>query len=1120
MQAAAFNHYLFTQLDRISGHEELSAEDQLKALRALLIRFFELATHGQQLQFSTLYARMAYVAHRYNFPAELSYHLQQTRFSPLSNHQTDALEQQIQIGFQAMAKAIQLCFPQDCPIRWQDAVAAPFPVAYESAKVVGRFAQIRMLVLAKAEQEDYLVLRAEKHPDRCYHLSYQNGQQEEPVRKAIQLLLSVAPLPVLVNLLDVEILEAGQLKPSQIIILPDYLIDVTAVANSFGSDSPQAWGALSRKLLPFEQRPALMTGNIVNHFLDVLMSDPSTEFPALKRLIFQTQPLALCCLTDQEVVQMVSGLQKHYLTLRQICKSGLEQVGIDRAQCLLEPSFYAPSFGLQGRLDLLHRSEIDKGPLTSIVELKSGKIYRPNLHGLSQSHFIQTLLYDLMINQAFGREANVASYILYSQAEDRPLRFAPAEAFQQQEALAIRNQLLAIELLLSQLVPDSDLLAKTNRLIARLLPDRNRGLARFTLQDFQRVVAGYEQLTSLEKRYFGAFLGFTAREQMLAKMGDSGSDQRNGLASLWIESPREKEERFDALGGLTFSKYETENGNLILQRQAETGQMVKFRKGDIVALYANDSYPGLQEDALHSQVFKCTLVAISAREVILRMRSHQLSEQCFKGPAYWTIERDVLDSSFGNYYRGLWAWVESDRSVRDRWLGLAAPRKREANALAPVAGMTREQQKILEKMLASPDYFLLWGPPGTGKTSVMLHQLVSHLLNESEEHLLLLAYTNRAVDEICESIERVNGGFRNYLRIGSSFGTADQYQDRLLRNRSQQASTRAELLQILAQHRIVVGTVASVGGKEELFRLKTFDRIIIDEASQILEPLLIGLLSRVPKAILIGDHRQLPAVVQQAEEQQKVTDEDLRHLGLFSLGSSLFERLYFLARRHDWHWAYDQLSHQGRMHESIMAFPAQEFYQGQLFVLPPGTGPRRDEQQASLQLDASLLESPQFTPLASRRLCFFNSPVDSSSTDNKVNQHEAQLLLDLIAAFERLYAPTERPIVAGDIGIITPYRAQIAHIRKRLQEAGRTADDFTVDTVERYQGGARRIILISLCVNDTLQLEGLAQLDREAVDRKLNVAMTRAREHLVLVGCADLLRAAPQYDKLLNFIGE
>lgn len=97
-----------------------------------------------------------------------------------------------------------------------------------------------------------------------------------------------------------------------------------------------------------------------------------------------------------------------------------------------------------------------------------------------------------------------------------------------------------------------------------------------------------------------------------------------------------------------------------------------------------------------------------------------------------------------------------------------------------------------------------------------------------------------------------------------------------------------------------VGTVATLSSKTELFRLKTFDVAIVDEATQILEPQLLGLLctrnpagaDAIGKFILIGDHKQLPAVVLQSSEQSEVCDEALQAIGLYNLKDSLFERLY------------------------------------------------------------------------------------------------------------------------------------------------------------------------------------------------------------------------------------
>ncbi|MEM9259239.1 MAG: C-terminal helicase domain-containing protein, partial [Bacteroidota bacterium] len=121
-------------------------------------------------------------------------------------------------------------------------------------------------------------------------------------------------------------------------------------------------------------------------------------------------------------------------------------------------------------------------------------------------------------------------------------------------------------------------------------------------------------------------------------------------------------------------------------------------------------------------------------------------------------------------------------------------------------------------------------------------------------------------------------------------------------------------------------------------------------------------------------------------------------------------------------------------------------------------------------------------------------------------------------AYTALYAETDRPIQAGDIGIITPYRAQIAHIRRQLIQHQLPADDYMVDTVERYQGGAKRVVLLSLCTNTDNQIQMLSQISAEGVDRKLNVAMTRAREHLVIIGCPDILRQSMVYADLLDFL--
>src|SRR5699024_1997742 len=124
--------------------------------------------------------------------------------------------------------------------------------------------------------------------------------------------------------------------------------------------------------------------------------------------------------------------------------------------------------------------------------------------------------------------------------------------------------------------------------------------------------------------------------------------------------------------------------------------------------------------------------------------------------------------------------------------------------------MSEEQFNLLKRMLIAQDYFLLWGPPGTGKTSYMLKNFVQAVKTHTEDSIILLAYTNRAVDEICRAIESIDASYHEkYIRIGSSLSTDTAYKDRLLQNIIEEVETRAELTKITKKHRIYVSTIAS-----------------------------------------------------------------------------------------------------------------------------------------------------------------------------------------------------------------------------------------------------------------------------------------------------------------------
>ena len=395
------------------------------------------------------------------------------------------------------------------------------------------------------------------------------------------------------------------------------------------------------------------------------------------------------------------------------------------------------------------------------------------------------------------------------------------------------------------------------------------------------------------------------------------------------------------------------------------------------------------------------------------------------------------------------------------------------------------------------------------------------------KQILLLSYTNRAVDEICKTLSVITPEI-DFIRIGSELSCDPPFRSRLIENVLESCSTRREVHARIERCRVFVGTVATFSSKTDMFRLKTFDVAIVDEATQILEPQLLGLLcarnvagnNAIGKFILIGDHKQLPAVVLQSESQSEVCEECLQSIGLYNLKDSLFERLYrTVSANHSSPTTqrfYDMLCRQGRMNVEVARFPNHAFYGGLLEAvgLP--------HQQGKLVL-APGLESDEFADILVHRVAFLPSVPETPSQSAKINHFEARLTARLAASVYRQYEASNSGFNSAlTLGVITPYRSQIALIKREIAALGiPVLNDILVDTVERFQGSERDVIIYSFCVNRTYQLKFLANLTEEKgvwIDRKLNVALTRARKQLFMTGVPHLLRQNPIYADLLDTV--
>jgi len=367
------------------------------------------------------------------------------------------------------------------------------------------------------------------------------------------------------------------------------------------------------------------------------------------------------------------------------------------------------------------------------------------------------------------------------------------------------------------------------------------------------------------------------------------------------------------------------------------------------------------------------------------------------------------------------------------------------------------QSRALTRALNAEDFTLIHGPPGTGKTYTIA-RLIEALLARGDR-VLLSAFTNRAVDNALEALcERVDAD--SVVRMGTETGVrADMQSFRLDRS-----GTPAEQAAALREAPVVAATTATCGSR--VMREQSFDVAVVDEATQLTEPDSLAAITRADRFVLVGDHRQLPPVVR-AEE----------------MGESLFERLI-----DEQPAAAVTLDRQYRMGQRIQAFPSREFYDG---ALRPANADVAGQSVADLgvepvDLPAERRDTVSFLPVA-------------GDEGRHVDEPEAERVGDAVGAF------LDAGVDPGDVGVIAPFRAQVAEIGRHVSEA------VAVDTVDRFQGSAKEVIVVSFVATGTL--EGPIFEDH----RRLNVALTRARKALVLVGDPEALESEPVYRRMLEW---
>jgi DNA replication ATP-dependent helicase Dna2 len=365
----------------------------------------------------------------------------------------------------------------------------------------------------------------------------------------------------------------------------------------------------------------------------------------------------------------------------------------------------------------------------------------------------------------------------------------------------------------------------------------------------------------------------------------------------------------------------------------------------------------------------------------------------------------------------------------------------------------------VERASGCSKFHLIWGPPGTGKTRV-----IPEIVRQIEGPVLLGAFTNTAVDKILLALLDAEPSIR-FLRIGRASDSpelaarladpAEYFSEDLGAKYTSVHAVR----HALNGARIVAATAHRACTMPYL-RQRKFEMVIVDEAGQLTEPLTLGLILRGRRYVLVGDDRQLPPVVRTQ-----------------ALAQSMFERLKNEAEAGKTE-ALTLLDTQYRMHPQIMGISNRLFYDGRL-----RSGVTHEDR---LPPDG---HSVLFVPVIATA---------GSGSDSRRNTAEAEVVAKLVRQYVALPG-----VLPSMIGVVSPFRAQVVLLRKLLHDT-----DVTVDTVERFQGGERDIMILSLVRAESS--------DFVFDERRFNVAITRARRKLILVAHPHLFQNS-RYEWLSTF---
>ncbi|KAL1192958.1 DNA replication ATP-dependent helicase/nuclease JHS1 [Cardamine amara subsp. amara] len=915
-----------------------------------------------------------------------------------------------------------------------------------------------------------------------------------------------------------------------LIVHPDTVVAGTRVAASFGCPRRTV---LDERLRSNEHATAALLGTLLHQVFQAGLTQESPSVDGLEEyasvvIVKNIESLYACGVHEGEVkATLLEAIPKMLNWIHHFRHSkdsrisnvdfgstiGQKMVKISEVIDIEEMS-WAPKYGLKGMIDASVRVIVEsdmntKNEMIMPLEFKSGKA--PSGQS-SMEHSAQVILYTLLMSERYLK--HIDNGLLYYLQSD-----------QTQGISVQRSDLVGLIIRRNELANDI-LVASTTQQLPPMLRNPNmcrncRHLDVCTI--YHKADGGNTESSGLGDifdthvshlstlhfdflRHWNRLIDLEAREMQLLRKdiahprGSKGSHSASYLSSMVLDMTNgfqhhnsHKETRF-IYHFVRQNSYESKervpSEDTIRTGTAGTDDLdCKLRTGDRVILRTEVSHLTVANGIIAD--ISRIHVSVSLSKPLRLPWSEPSSEVSNLSHEIWRIYKDEFMTSFSVMrFNLMQLFIQNGYSIRKMIVDLEPPRFDNGSILSQdpaisyiwsEKSLNNDQRQAILKILTAKDYALILGMPGTGKTSTMVHAVKALLIRGSS--ILLASYTNTAVDNL---LIKLKAQGIEFLRIGRDEAVHEEVRESCFS--AMNMCSVEDIKTKLNQVKVVASTC--LGINSPLLVNRRFDVCIIDEAGQIALPVSIGPLLFASTFVLVGDHYQLPPLVQSTEAREN------------GMSISLFRRL---SEAHP--QAISVLQNQYRMCQGIMELSNALIYGDRLCC---GSA---EVANATLVLSTSSSTSPWLKKVLepTRTVVFVNTDMlrafearDQNAINNPV---EASIIAEIV---EEL---VNNGVDSKGIGIITPYNSQASLIQHAIPTTS-----VEIHTIDKYQGRDKDCILVSFVRSREKPKSSAASLLGDW--HRINVALTRAKKKLIMVGSRRTLSRVPLLMLLLNKVNE